>query len=56
MKRELSELDGQVVVGLQFLDTPGDEVTPGSNKIRKDFENVWLRHGDLLSVGYGNGY
>jgi hypothetical protein len=33
MKRELRELDSQIVIRFEFLDTPGDEVTPGSDKI-----------------------
>jgi hypothetical protein len=33
MKRKLSEFDLQAVIFFQFLDTPGDEVTPGSNEI-----------------------
>jgi hypothetical protein len=33
MKRELCELDSQIVIRFEFLDTPGDEVTPGSDKI-----------------------
>jgi hypothetical protein len=34
----------------EFLDTPGDEVAPGSNEIGKDFKNQWLRHCSLLFV------
>ena len=33
MKRELRELDSQIVIRCEFLDTPGDEVAPGSDKI-----------------------
>jgi hypothetical protein len=33
MKWELRELDRQIVIRLEFLDTPGDEVAPGSDKI-----------------------
>ncbi len=50
MQRELSELDLQTVILFQFLDTPGDEVAPRSNKIGKDFENERLRHDRLLSL------
>jgi hypothetical protein len=50
MQWELSELNLQTVILLQFLDTPGDEVAPRSNKIGKDFENERLRHDRLLSL------
>jgi hypothetical protein len=50
MQRELSELDLQTVILFQFLDTPGDEVAPRSNKIGKNFENERLRHDRLLSL------
>jgi hypothetical protein len=33
MKRKLSEFNLQAVIFFQFLDTPGDEVAPGSNEI-----------------------
>jgi len=39
MERKLRELDLQAVILLQFLDTPGDEVAPGSNEIGKHFED-----------------
>jgi hypothetical protein len=48
MQGELSELDLQSVVLLKFLDTPGDEVAPGSNKIGKDFQYEWFGHDFLL--------
>ena len=44
MQWELSELNLQTVILLQFLDTPGDEVAPRSNKIGKNFENERFRH------------
>jgi hypothetical protein len=50
MQWELSELDLQTVILLQFLDTPGDEVAPRSNKIGKNFENERFRHDRLLSL------
>jgi hypothetical protein len=50
MQGELSELDLQSVVLLKFLDTPGDEVAPRSNKIGKNFENERFRHDRLLSL------
>jgi len=48
MERELSEFDFQIVIRFEFLDTPGDEVAPGSNEIGKDFKNEWISHGRLL--------
>jgi hypothetical protein len=50
MKRKANELDRETVIVLQFLDTPGDEVAPGSNEIGKDFQYERLRHGDLLRL------
>jgi hypothetical protein len=50
MQRELSELDLQTIIFSEFLDTPGDEVTPRSNKIGKEFENERLRHVLLLPL------
>jgi len=32
----------------EFLDTPGDEVAPGSDEIGKDFEDERFRHDHLL--------
>jgi hypothetical protein len=48
MQWEMSELNLQTVILLQFLDTPGDEVAPRSNKIGKNFENERFRHDRLL--------
>jgi hypothetical protein len=39
MKRKLRKLDLQAVIFFQFLDTPGDEVAPGSDEIGKNFED-----------------
>jgi hypothetical protein len=50
MQWKLSELNLQTVILFQFLDTPGDEVAPRSNKIRKNFENERFRHDRLLSL------
>jgi hypothetical protein len=47
MQGELSELDLQTVILLEFLDTPGDEVAPGSNEIGKNFKNKRFRHDGL---------
>lgn len=44
MKRKLRELDRQIVIRFEFLDTPGDEVAPGSDEIGKDFKNELLCH------------
>jgi len=44
MERKVGELYFQTVVLFEFLDTPGDEVAPGSNEIGKDFENERLSH------------
>jgi hypothetical protein len=51
MQRKLGKLDLQPVVLLQFLDTPGDEVTPRSDKIGEYFQDQWLRHDFLLHRG-----
>ena len=48
MERKVGELYFQIVVLFEFLDTPGDEVAPGSDKIGKNFENERLRHVRLL--------
>ena len=48
MEREVGKFDFQTVVLFEFLDTPGDEVAPRSNKIGKYFENQRLCHTDLL--------
>ena len=39
MKRKLSELDLQPILIFKFLDTPGDEIAPGSDKVGENFEN-----------------
>jgi hypothetical protein len=49
MKRELREFNCEIVIGFEFLDTPGDEVTPRSNEVGKDFQHERLWHGRLLS-------
>ena len=50
MERELSKFDRQSIIGFEFLDTPGDEVAPGSNEIGKDFQYERRRHGGLLRL------
>ena len=44
MKRELRELDRQIVILFEFLDTPGDEVAPGSDEVGKHFKNERFGH------------
>jgi hypothetical protein len=44
MKRELRELDRQIVIRFEFLDTPGDEVAPGSDKVGKYFKDDRFGH------------
>jgi hypothetical protein len=39
MERKLSKLDFQPILVFKFLDTPGDEIAPGSNKVGENFEN-----------------
>ena len=47
MERKVSELDGQIVLRFEFLDTPGDEIAPGSDKIGKHLKNQRLGHKHL---------
>jgi hypothetical protein len=55
MKWEVGKFDRQTIIVFQFLDTPGDEVAPGSDKVGKDFENKRFRHKSsfrrVLTVG-----
>jgi hypothetical protein len=51
MERKVGELHRQIVLRFEFLDTPGDEVAPGSNKIGKHLENQRLGHKHLRSLG-----
>jgi hypothetical protein len=44
MKRELRELDRQIVIRFEFLDTPGDEIAPGSDKVGKHLKNERFGH------------
>jgi hypothetical protein len=39
MKWEISVLGLEPEILLEFLDTPGDEIAPRSNKVGKDFED-----------------
>jgi len=40
MQRKGSPLNFYIVVFLQFFNTPGNEITPGSDIVRKNFENL----------------
>jgi hypothetical protein len=42
MQGELRKFDLKIIVRSEFLDTPGDEVAPGSNEIGKNFEHKRL--------------
>ncbi len=54
MQRKLRELDRQIVIRFEFLDTPGDEIAPGSDKVGKHFENEWLGHNpSVFSYAFG---
>ena len=44
MKRKLSKLDLQSILIFEFLDTPGDEIAPGSDKVGENFENKRIGH------------
>jgi hypothetical protein len=48
MERKVGELYRQTVIRFEFLDTPGDEVAPGSDEIGKDFKHERLGHRNLL--------
>jgi hypothetical protein len=37
MEREVGKLDSKTEFVFEFLDTPGDEVAPGSNEVGEDF-------------------
>jgi hypothetical protein len=50
MQRKLRPFNRQTIIGFEFLDTPGDEVAPGSNEIGKDFEDERLGHVNLLPI------
>ena len=56
MQRELRKLDREIVICFEFLDTPGDEITPGSDKVRKHFENERFGHSASLLAATVLGY
>jgi len=39
MQWKLGKFNFEIVFRFEFLDTPGDEVAPGSNEIRKNFKH-----------------
>jgi hypothetical protein len=39
MERKIGEFDSESVFVFEFLDTPGDEVAPGSNEVGEDFQD-----------------
>jgi hypothetical protein len=39
MERKIGEFDSESVFDFEFLDTPGDEVAPGSNEVGEDFQD-----------------
>jgi hypothetical protein len=44
MQGEGRPLDLQIEFGLQPVDPTGDEITPGSDIIRKNFQHVFFAH------------
>ena len=50
MKRKLRKFDRYTVIRFELLDTPGDEVAPGSDKVGKHFENERLGHNPSVWV------
>ncbi len=44
MKRESNPVDLDIVVFAESFNTPGNEVTPGSNVIRKQFKCCLISH------------
>jgi hypothetical protein len=44
MQRESSPANAYVIFVLQSFNTPGNEITPGSDIIGKDFQFDWLFH------------
>jgi len=45
MKWEGSPLDCYIIFFLQSFNTPGNEITPGSDIVGKNFENIIFSHG-----------
>jgi len=50
MQGEKDPVNIDVVVLLQSFNTPGTEITPGSNVIAEDFQCEWLNHGPPISL------
>jgi hypothetical protein len=53
MEREVGELYSESKFIFEFLDTPGDEVAPGSNEVGEDLQYQWRGH-DFLLKHYGS--
>ena len=56
MKRKLRKFDRYTVIRFELLDTPGDEVAPGSDKVGKHFENERLGHNPSVWVALDGGF
>ena len=52
MQWKLRKFNFEIVFRFEFLDTPGDEIAPGSDKVRKHFENERLGHDPSVSSCY----
>jgi hypothetical protein len=52
MQGKLRKFDFEIVIRFELLDTPGDEITPGSDEIRKYFEHQSIRHGNLQRYAF----
>jgi hypothetical protein len=48
VKRERRPLHLDRIFLLQFFNTPGNEIAPGSDVVREDFQDVAVRHGYFL--------
>ena len=48
VKREVHQTDVEIKVTLQFLNTPGTEVAPGSHVICEDFQNDSIVHRTIV--------
>jgi len=44
VQRKVNIVDGNIVILLQFFNTPGTEIAPGSNKIGVDIEDDGFGH------------
>jgi len=48
MQRKSGPLDIDIKLVLQLFNTPGNEITPGSDIVRKNFQGFGFRHHDLM--------